>query len=84
MKLQPDDGPRSSLGIKQDLDDAMGPRWEFARRFTEGIGKLARNTPEDHQKKIERFIASMPEAIGLAGVSLGLDCWSLRIIIIKS
>ncbi|RRT77986.1 hypothetical protein B296_00005548 [Ensete ventricosum] len=25
-------------------DDAVGPRWEFARRFSEGIGKLVGNT----------------------------------------
>ncbi|RRT48058.1 hypothetical protein B296_00025143 [Ensete ventricosum] len=46
MKLQPDNGPRSSLGIGPGLDDVVGPRRKFARRFTEGIGKLARNTWE--------------------------------------
>ncbi|RZR94894.1 hypothetical protein BHM03_00023666 [Ensete ventricosum] len=45
------DGPRSSLGIGSGLDDAVEPRREFARRFAEGIGKLARNTPGDHRKK---------------------------------
>ncbi|RZS28970.1 hypothetical protein BHM03_00062633 [Ensete ventricosum] len=40
----------------------------FARRFTEGIGKLARNTPGDRRKKTERLAAIMPEAAGLTGV----------------
>ncbi|RWW61337.1 hypothetical protein BHE74_00031605 [Ensete ventricosum] len=35
----------------------MGARWEFARRFAEGIGKLARNTPGDHRMKTVRLIA---------------------------
>ncbi|RWV80055.1 hypothetical protein GW17_00058726 [Ensete ventricosum] len=48
-------------------DDAVGPRWEFARRFFEGIGKLAGNTPGDCQKKIERIDTRMSEATGLAG-----------------
>ncbi|RWV97738.1 hypothetical protein GW17_00039454 [Ensete ventricosum] len=46
-----DDGPRSSLGIGPISNDAVGPHWEFARRFTERIGKLAGNTLGDRQKK---------------------------------
>ncbi|RZS00838.1 hypothetical protein BHM03_00030619, partial [Ensete ventricosum] len=49
--LQPDDRPRSSLGIEPDLDNAVGPRREFGRRFAEGIGKLAGSTPRDYRKK---------------------------------
>ncbi|RZR71834.1 hypothetical protein BHM03_00007748 [Ensete ventricosum] len=47
--LQPDNGPRSILGL--GLDDAVEPRREFAKRFVEGIGKLAGRTPGDHRKK---------------------------------
>ncbi|RWW75949.1 hypothetical protein BHE74_00015983 [Ensete ventricosum] len=47
MKLQPDNGPRSSLGIGLGLDNAVGPCREFAKRFAEGIGKLAGSTPGD-------------------------------------
>ncbi|RWW14611.1 hypothetical protein GW17_00021605 [Ensete ventricosum] len=61
MELQPDDGKRSSLGIEPGSDDAMGSRWEFARRFTEGIGKLARNTLGDHRKKTIGLAARMLE-----------------------
>ncbi|RZS26315.1 hypothetical protein BHM03_00059639 [Ensete ventricosum] len=50
MELQPDNRPRSSLGIRSGSNDAMGPRREFARRFTEGIGKLAGNTLKNDQK----------------------------------
>ncbi|RRT31951.1 hypothetical protein B296_00057457 [Ensete ventricosum] len=35
MKLQPDDGPRSSLGIGPGSDDAVGYRHKFARRSPE-------------------------------------------------
>ncbi|RWV87467.1 hypothetical protein GW17_00050531 [Ensete ventricosum] len=60
--LQPDDGPRSSLSIGPSSDDAVGSRWEFARRFVEGIGKLTGNTSGDRQKKIIRLVAIMPKA----------------------
>ncbi|RRT69348.1 hypothetical protein B296_00006492 [Ensete ventricosum] len=50
MELQPDDGPRSSLGIGPGSDNVVGPRREFTRRFAEGIGKLAENTPGDRRK----------------------------------
>ncbi|RZS07411.1 hypothetical protein BHM03_00038244 [Ensete ventricosum] len=44
-------GPKSSLGIGLGSDDAVGSRWEFARRFVEGIGKLAGNMKGDHREK---------------------------------
>ncbi|RWV88056.1 hypothetical protein GW17_00049886 [Ensete ventricosum] len=69
VELQPNDGPRSSLSIGPGSDDTVGSRWEFARRFAEGIGKLAGNTSGDHWKKTERLIARMPEAAGLVGVN---------------
>ncbi|RWW58131.1 hypothetical protein BHE74_00035041 [Ensete ventricosum] len=70
MKLQPVDGPRTSLGIGPGSDDAVGFHWEFARRFIEGIGKFARNTPGDHREKTKRLTASIPKAIGLAEEAL--------------
>ncbi|RRT47234.1 hypothetical protein B296_00001923 [Ensete ventricosum] len=51
MKLQPDDRPRYSLGIRLSLDDAVGSCRKFARRFTEGIRKLAANTKGDHREE---------------------------------
>ncbi|RWW17153.1 hypothetical protein GW17_00018944 [Ensete ventricosum] len=54
MKLQPDDGPRLSLGIRPSSDDAVGSRWKFARRFAEGIWKLAGNAKEDRRKEDRR------------------------------
>ncbi|RWV84250.1 hypothetical protein GW17_00054046 [Ensete ventricosum] len=66
-KLQLDDGPRSNLGIRLGSDDAVGSL--FARRFAEGIGKLAGNTPVDRRKKIEILVARMPEATRLTGVT---------------
>ncbi|RZS20550.1 hypothetical protein BHM03_00053079 [Ensete ventricosum] len=65
----------SSLSIGPGSDDTVGSRREFARRFAEGIGKLAGNTSGDHWKKTERLIARMPEAAGLAGVKPCLACW---------
>ncbi|RWW63981.1 hypothetical protein BHE74_00028812 [Ensete ventricosum] len=41
---------------------------ELTRRFTEGIMKLAGNTPGDHRKKTVRLAARMLEAAGLAGI----------------
>ncbi|RWV91472.1 hypothetical protein BHE74_00035845 [Ensete ventricosum] len=66
IELQPDDGPRSSLGIGPGSNDVVRPRREFSRRFTEGIGKLAGNTSGDRLKKTGRLITRMWEATGLA------------------
>ncbi|RRT34391.1 hypothetical protein B296_00038742 [Ensete ventricosum] len=68
MELQPDDGPRSSLGIGLGSDDVVGPRWEFA----EGIGKLARNMSGDHRKKTGRLTERISKAAKLAGVQAGI------------
>ncbi|RZR80954.1 hypothetical protein BHM03_00007082 [Ensete ventricosum] len=51
MKLQPDDEPRKSLGIRPSSDDAVGSRRKFARRFTEGIEKLTGNAKGDRWKE---------------------------------
>ncbi|RZS21766.1 hypothetical protein BHM03_00054448, partial [Ensete ventricosum] len=37
------------------LDDVVGAHRKFARRFTEGIGKLARNTSGDRRRKTVRL-----------------------------
>ncbi|RZS04578.1 hypothetical protein BHM03_00034932 [Ensete ventricosum] len=47
--------------------DAVGPRRDFARRFVEGIGKLAGNISRDHRKNTVGLTARMLEAAGLAG-----------------
>ncbi|RWV76839.1 hypothetical protein GW17_00062438 [Ensete ventricosum] len=54
-ELQPDDEPRSSLSIGPGFGRCSGISLEFARRFAEGIMKLAGNTPEDRWKKTERL-----------------------------
>ncbi|RWV89285.1 hypothetical protein GW17_00048568 [Ensete ventricosum] len=54
MKLQPNDGPRYTLDIGLSSDDAVGSRRKFARRFVEGIRKLAGNTKGDHWKENRR------------------------------
>ncbi|RWV85372.1 hypothetical protein GW17_00052833, partial [Ensete ventricosum] len=51
MKLQPNDGPRYSLGIGPSSDDAVGSRRKFDRRFAEGIGKLAGNVKIDRREE---------------------------------
>ncbi|RZR74333.1 hypothetical protein BHM03_00035462 [Ensete ventricosum] len=43
------------------------PRRKFARRFTEGIGKLAGNMSGDRQKKTIGLTARIPEATRLGG-----------------
>ncbi|RZS09045.1 hypothetical protein BHM03_00040102 [Ensete ventricosum] len=54
IKLQPDNGLRSSLGIGQGLDDVVGPRREFARRFAEVIGKLDGRSPKKDQMTCQK------------------------------
>ncbi|RRT32889.1 hypothetical protein B296_00005989 [Ensete ventricosum] len=83
-KLVRNNGPRSSLGIGQGLDDVVGSRWEFARRLVERIGKLAGNMKGDHREKTGGLIGRMPEATGLAEVGSKLSLWSLSVIIIES
>ncbi|RZR81453.1 hypothetical protein BHM03_00007679 [Ensete ventricosum] len=67
IELQPDNGPRSSLGIGPGSDDVVGSRREFVRRFVEGIGKLAGNMKGDHWEKTGGLAARMSEATGLCG-----------------
>ncbi|RZR81358.1 hypothetical protein BHM03_00007556 [Ensete ventricosum] len=64
MKLQPDDGPRYSLGIGPSSDDVVGSRWKFAKRFTEGIGKLAGNVKRDCQEEDRRTCRKIIEVYG--------------------
>ncbi|RWW78687.1 hypothetical protein BHE74_00013076 [Ensete ventricosum] len=54
--------------MSQGLDDVVGDRREFARRFAEGIEKLARNTPGDHRKKTVRLTARDSRVCQNAGV----------------
>ncbi|RWV78824.1 hypothetical protein GW17_00060140, partial [Ensete ventricosum] len=67
MKLQPDDGPRYSLGIGPSLDDVVGSRRKFARRFTEGAGKLVGNAKGDRRKKTGGLTARLPKVVGVCG-----------------
>ncbi|RWW74764.1 hypothetical protein BHE74_00017275, partial [Ensete ventricosum] len=46
--------PDILLGIGPSSDDAVGSRRKFARRFTEGIGKLAGNAKGDCRKEDRR------------------------------
>ncbi|RWV85535.1 hypothetical protein GW17_00052664, partial [Ensete ventricosum] len=66
MELQPDD-PKIKLGHRAGFGRCSGISPKFARRFAEGIGKLAGNTLGDHYKKTERLIVRMSEAARLAG-----------------
>ncbi|RWW71270.1 hypothetical protein BHE74_00020992 [Ensete ventricosum] len=71
MKLQPNDGPISSLSIGLGFGRCGRFRREFTRRFVEGIGKLAGNTPGDHRGedlKTYRKYAKAPN-LGLPVVS---------------
>ncbi|RWW42459.1 hypothetical protein BHE74_00051991 [Ensete ventricosum] len=84
MELQPDNGPRSSLGIEPGSDDAVGSRREFARRFAQGIGKLIGNITGDHWKKTRGLAARLPKATRLAKVGSKLSLWSLSVVIVES
>ncbi|RWW58116.1 hypothetical protein BHE74_00035053 [Ensete ventricosum] len=56
------------------LDDAEGAHREFARRFTKGIGKLARNTSGDHRRKIVRLTDGESEGFGLHPKKIDSEC----------
>ncbi|RWV84448.1 hypothetical protein GW17_00053838 [Ensete ventricosum] len=77
IELQPNDGPRSSLGIGLGSDNAVGSRREFARRFIEGIGKLVGNMKGDHWKKTGGLATRMSKATRLAEVVSKLR-WTLN------
>ncbi|RRT60275.1 hypothetical protein B296_00012875, partial [Ensete ventricosum] len=53
MELQLDDGPRSSLSIGPGFERCSGISPKFARRFAEGIEKLAGNTLGDRGRRLE-------------------------------
>ncbi|RWV82990.1 hypothetical protein GW17_00055466 [Ensete ventricosum] len=53
-KLAGNDGPRSNLSIGPGFGGCSGILPKFARRFAEGIGKLAGNTPGNRRKKTKR------------------------------
>ncbi|RWW47424.1 hypothetical protein BHE74_00046600, partial [Ensete ventricosum] len=67
MELQPDNGPRSSLSIKSGFGRCGGFRREFARRFTEGIGKLTGNTPGDHRGEDQKTYRKYSEGYQIGG-----------------
>ncbi|RRT54216.1 hypothetical protein B296_00035862 [Ensete ventricosum] len=50
--LRQDNGPRSSLSIEPGFGRCGGFHQDFARRFTEGIKKLAGNTPDNGPRSI--------------------------------
>ncbi|RWW03003.1 hypothetical protein BHE74_00053490 [Ensete ventricosum] len=50
MKLQPDDGPKSSLSIGSGFGRCSGISSIFAKIFAKGIKKLAGNIPGDRRK----------------------------------
>ncbi|RWV82088.1 hypothetical protein GW17_00056442, partial [Ensete ventricosum] len=55
--------------LARRLDDAVGARREFAKRFAEGIGKLVRNMPGDHRRKTMRLTIGDSEGCWNTGVS---------------
>ncbi|RRT31486.1 hypothetical protein B296_00050978, partial [Ensete ventricosum] len=61
-KGMPRVGKVLNLGIGPGSDDVVGPHREFARRFAEGVEKLAGNTLGDYRKKTKRLVVRMPEA----------------------
>ncbi|RRT60598.1 hypothetical protein B296_00020906 [Ensete ventricosum] len=61
IELQPYNEPRSSLSIRLGFKRCSGILPEFARRFTEWIGKLARNMLGDYQKKTIGLAVRLPD-----------------------
>ncbi|RWV93294.1 hypothetical protein GW17_00044265 [Ensete ventricosum] len=78
MMLQPDYGPRSISSIEPGFKRCSGISPKFAKRFTEGIGKLPGNTPGDSRKKTGRLATRIPKVVGLPGVAVNRTKYSLR------
>ncbi|RWV94905.1 hypothetical protein GW17_00042513 [Ensete ventricosum] len=74
MELQLDDGLRSSLSIRPGFGRYSGISSKFAKRFTEGIEKLAGNMSGDCRKKTIGLTTRTPEAVGLAGMDKTSCC----------
>ncbi|RWW55519.1 hypothetical protein BHE74_00037840 [Ensete ventricosum] len=73
MELQLDDGLRSSLSIRPGFGRYSGISSKFAKRFAEGIEKLAGNMSGDCRKKTIGLTTRILEAVGLAGVLSMVD-----------
>ncbi|RZS23300.1 hypothetical protein BHM03_00056205 [Ensete ventricosum] len=54
MKFPTSNGAGEIRNDPRDSNDAVGSRRKFARRFTEGIGKLAGNTKGNRREKDQR------------------------------
>ncbi|RWW69193.1 hypothetical protein BHE74_00023222, partial [Ensete ventricosum] len=66
------------LGIGLDSDDVVGPRREFARRFSKQIGKFAGSTPGD---KKEDWMTCRKNTVGYPDwrkLGLSLSLWSFK------
>ncbi|RWW39892.1 hypothetical protein BHE74_00054734 [Ensete ventricosum] len=79
MELQLDNGPRSSLSIGPRFGRCGGFRREFARRFTEGIEKLAGNTPGDHQGEDQKTCRKY-----VGGYRIDESKVTIKLVVIKS
>ncbi|RRT32653.1 hypothetical protein B296_00015157 [Ensete ventricosum] len=77
MELQPDDGPSSSLSNGPGFKRCSGILPKFAKRFTEGIGKLVGNMSKK-DRKIHRKNAEGYRIDGRVGIghSPDLSCKS--------
>ncbi|RWW37372.1 hypothetical protein BHE74_00057531 [Ensete ventricosum] len=66
-------GSRKAYQESGCSNDAVGSRQKFARRFTEGIGKLAGNAKGDHRKEDQRTYRK------IAGVCRRFDFHPMKI-----
>ncbi|RRT34101.1 hypothetical protein B296_00054889 [Ensete ventricosum] len=82
IELQPDDGPRSSLGIGPGSEDVVGSRRHSLGDSPKGSGSSLGTRTGDHRKKTERLATRLPEATGLVGAGRlnrpDLEIWVLR------
>ncbi|RZS05497.1 hypothetical protein BHM03_00036032 [Ensete ventricosum] len=75
MKLQPDDGPRSSLCIgpgykrcngisPKGLGSSLGTRWEIAGRTPEDSPQECRTLPDRRESGYKRCSEILPKGLG--------------------
>ncbi|RWV89437.1 hypothetical protein GW17_00048414 [Ensete ventricosum] len=76
MKLQPDDGPGSSLSIEPRFRRCSEISSEFARRFVERIRKLVGSMPEEDQMTYRKNVGGyrIGGRFGLQPKKIGSGC----------
>ncbi|RRT61268.1 hypothetical protein B296_00010646 [Ensete ventricosum] len=84
MELQPDNGPRSSLGIRLGSDNVVGSHRSSLGDSLKGSGSSLGTCREITEKRPEDSSQECRRLLDLRELGLSLACWSLSVVIIES